>query len=71
LLFSSAIDDGVGEGEIHGKNATRRTKIVMVITNCEKKERELVETDGNIRNKIELIDDDALFDIFWIYITRK
>jgi hypothetical protein len=71
LLFSSAIDDGVGEDEIHGKNATRRTKIVMVITNCEKKERELVETDGNIRNKIELIDDDALFDIFWIYITRK
>jgi len=71
LLFSSAIDDGVGEDEIHGKNATRRKQIMIVMTNCEKKECELVETVGNIRNKIELIDDDALFDIFWIYVKRK
>jgi len=42
----------------------------MVITNCEKKERDLIETDGNILYITELIDDEALFDIFWIYIIE-
>jgi len=63
LVFSIEFDDGVGEDEIQGKNATRRIKTVMIITNCEKKERELIEIDGKISNKILLIDD-ALFDIF-------
>jgi hypothetical protein len=62
LLFSGAVDFGVGEDEIHGTKATRRIKTVMVITNCDIKEYELIEIDGNIRNKIELIDD-GLFDI--------
>ena len=39
LLFSTPVElVGVGEDEIHGKNAMKRTNIVMVITNCEKKE---------------------------------
>jgi hypothetical protein len=48
LLFSIEFDDGVGEDEIQGKNATRKIKTVMIITNCEKKERVLIEIDGKI-----------------------
>jgi hypothetical protein len=49
LLFDSIrVDDGVGEEETYGKNATTRTKNVLIITNSEKKEREPVEKDGNI-----------------------
>jgi len=63
LLFSGAVDFGVGEDEIHGTKATSRTKTMMVITNRDNKDRELIEIDGeNKRNKIELIDE-VLFDI--------
>jgi hypothetical protein len=63
LLFSGAVDFGVGEDEIHGTKATSRTKTMMVITNCDNKDRELIEIDGeNKRNKVELIDE-VLFDI--------
>jgi hypothetical protein len=61
------MDNGVGEDEIHGRNVTRRIRTVMVITNCEKKERELIETDGNIRNKTELIGDDVLVNICYFF----
>jgi hypothetical protein len=40
LLFSGAVDFGVGEDEIHGTKVTSRTKTMMVITNCDNKDRE-------------------------------
>lgn len=43
LIDSRGIDDGVGEEETDGKIATKRTNVVLIIKNCEKKECEPFE----------------------------
>jgi hypothetical protein len=58
LLSSVEADGGVGDDETHGKYPMRRTRTVVVINNCEKKERDPVVIDGVIRYKSELIDDE-------------